>query len=62
MRDAKDVCSSCDMLSVKIMKVDEAGRIVSFAKVVDEEHQGRPGEEADAAVSADAGSDEEDTE
>ena len=33
---------------VKIMRVNEEGRIVSFAKVVDEENQGRPGDDSDA--------------
>jgi hypothetical protein len=30
------------------MRVNEEGRIVSFAKVVDEENQGRPGDDSDA--------------
>ena len=30
------------------MRVNEEGRIVSFAKVVDEENQGRPGDDNDA--------------
>jgi hypothetical protein len=30
------------------MRVNEEGRIVSFAKVVDEENQGRPGDDSDS--------------
>ena len=38
---------------VKIMRVDGSGRIVSFAKVVDEENQGKPGSEEDGAEADD---------
>ena len=41
---------------VKIMRVNEEGRIVSFAKVVDEENQGKPGAKS---TDVDASSDED---